>query len=237
MTKIQSTIDYNLFKRITGNRKLNKSHVRALTETLADKPHLTQLNPIIVDKDYTIIDGQHRAEASKQLGLPIYYVKGDNLTLEDVQALNASSKNWTPVDFAKSFADNGNDNYAKYLDYKSRFKLNHDVLMVFLCQHKPMTSTAFKKGLFEVTIDPFNNVENLCKEHADLKPFYKGYNRRAFCLAFKELWDNKRYNHKRMLQKLEHYSNEIQDYSQVNDYIRMLERIYNKRSANKVRFF
>lgn len=35
---------------------------------------LTMYSPIIVSEDFRIIDGQHRFEACKELGFPIYFL-------------------------------------------------------------------------------------------------------------------------------------------------------------------
>lgn len=237
MTTIKSTSDYNRFKIFEGNRKLNKAHIRSMTDTLSEKPHLIPLNPILVNNKFEIIDGQHRFEAIKQLGQDVYFVQGGDLDLADVQALNAASKNWTPTDFAKSYRDLGDENYEIYLEFKSAYKLNHDILLAFLSLDKPMTSTLFKRGLFKVT--DFERSEDLCNKHAEVGAFYKGYKRRSFALAFQKMWENPQYDHDRMISKMQRLGETLQDYALPNDYLRALEVIYNNRSRIKdqVRFY
>lgn len=230
MTTIKHTRDYNLFHKIEGNRKTRSSHIKSLVNTLAEKPHLIQLNPILVDKNMGIVDGQHRFEAIKELSQQVYYIKGDNLTLDDVQSLNAGSKNWTPNDFAKSFAELGDENYKIYLEFKSQFGLNHDVLLDYLSLDAPMTPTAFKKGFLKVT-EPISRSYELARCHQDVGEYYKGYKRRSFALAFHKLWDNKDYDQKRMLDRMHKYGHEMQDYALPNDYFAALVRIYNKNMA------
>lgn len=235
MSKIKSTNDYNRFKIFDGNRKLNHAHIKAMEATLSEKPHLIPLNPILVNDKFEIIDGQHRFEAIKKLGLEIHYIVGDNLGLEDIQALNAASKNWTPTDFAKSYRDLGDKNYDIYLEFKRVYKFNHDILLNYLSLDKPMTTTVFKRGLFRVTNK--DKSVDLADKLSSLENFYSGYKRRSFALAFQRMWENPEYDHKQMLEKMEKYGHKLQDYALPNDYLRALEEIYNFRSRFSIRFF
>ena len=69
--KINITTDYNLFKFYEQNRPVgsNKTIVKSIKEI-----NLTPYNPIIVNSDFYIIDGQNRFEACRKLDLPIYFV-------------------------------------------------------------------------------------------------------------------------------------------------------------------
>lgn len=228
MTTITSTKDYNLFRTIEGNRKLNKAHVRAMIDTLSERPHLIALNPILVNKDYGVIDGQHRLEATKSLGKPVYYIKADQLTLEDVQSLNAASKNWTPVDFAKSFALLGNQNYQDYLDFKGEFGLNHDVLLDYLTLGATMTSKMFKNGEFKMADK--ERVRKLCTDLCDTGQYYdnpKKHKKRSYALAFHRLWDLPGYDHERMIHKLLTSRKKMPDYSTPQEYLVELVKRYN----------
>jgi len=69
--KILITYDYEIFKRMRGNRILNNSHVKNLVKSMKEK-YLPQ--PILVNKDMEIIDGQHRFAAAEELNLPIHYL-------------------------------------------------------------------------------------------------------------------------------------------------------------------
>lgn len=238
MTTIQSTRDYTLFKSIDGNRRINKQHVKSLTEALAEKAHLIALNPILVTEDFGIADGQHRFEAIKQLGQPVYYIQAKDLDLQDVQSLNASSKNWTPIDFAISFSDLGNKNYKLYLDFKKEFGLNHDVLLDFLSLDSPMTANMFRKGMFKVT-EPISRSWELCVGHRDTGQFYDGYKRRSYAFAYRKMFENEAYDHSHFLKKMERFGATLQDYALQNDYLRAMENIYNYHMPKDkvVRFF
>lgn len=225
MTNITSSRDYTRFKNIAGNRGINKAHVRAMVDTLAQRPHLIALNPILVNKDYGVIDGQHRLEAIKELGKPVFYIKADGLTMDDIHSLNAASKNWTPVDYAKSYALLGNQNYQDYLDFKGEFGLNHDILLDYLTLGASMTSKMFKNGEFKMADK--DKVRKLCTELGEVGKYYDGYTKRSFAFAFHKLWNLTNYDQKRMLHKLLTNKKQIPDYSVPSQYLGELLRLYN----------
>ena len=83
--QILKTYDYEIFKRMKGNRVVNNSHVKNLVKSMQEK-YLPQ--PLTVNEDMEIIDGQHRFAAAMELNLPIYYQIINGTTISDVQRLN-----------------------------------------------------------------------------------------------------------------------------------------------------
>ncbi len=229
---IHKTTEYDLFNvdtnQLKGNRSLNKSHIRQMAESIGEDATSLPYSPIIVNEKNQIIDGQHRFAACRQLGLPIYYVVWEGATIADAQRLNASSKNWTPIDYAWSYAKRGNRNYKAYLVFKDRYGLNHDIVMQYLALNEPMTSAMFKRGLLKVP--RLGMSEKVAEDLMEMGEFYDGYKRRSFALAFLNIWLNPygKYDHDTMLKQCRLYGKKIfQDYPSQADNERMIERIYN----------
>jgi len=86
MSEVLVTQNYKKFKIMDGNPKLLNIHVRKLKKAIEEDNQL-ELHPIIVNKDFYVIDGQHRLQVAKELGLNIYYIKSD--TVRDEHALSA----------------------------------------------------------------------------------------------------------------------------------------------------
>ena len=225
MPTILKTDNYSVFKKIKGNRRVGKTHKNNLVRAISEDASCISYNPIIVNDKNEVIDGQHRLSALEELNLPVYYIKVNGLTLKNVQMLNALSKSWTPMEYAKSFSDLGNSHYQGYIDFKKTYKLNHDVLLRYLSLGKPMTSDMFKKGKFEIT-NP-RKSEDLCKRLNEVGRFYKGFKRRTFAFAFQSIWENPEYDHERMLLKLSKTKKEIGDYATKEEYLYELDKIYN----------
>lgn len=233
--KIQSTQDYPLFKRISGNRTLSQPHIKRLLEAIQDSPETITFNPIIVNDRMEVIDGQHRLEAIKKLNLPVHYVKVSDIGLDTVQKLNSVSKTWTPMDFAKSFAENGNDNYAVYIDFKNEFKLNHETLMRYLSQDYPSTTTSFKAGQFKVQNSAIAYV--LCKQLLELSEYYERITYRNPSNGFYIVATSPLYNHDQMVRQFKVHGHRFQEQAFANDFARELERIYNFKQRETTRLF
>lgn len=242
MTKIQTTEDYNLFTRIAGNRHLNKAQVKRLSSSIAEDPSLALATPILVNDKMEILDGQHRLEALKKLGLPISYFVVKNMGLSQVQIINSQTKTWSPVDYARSFSELGNNNYKVYLEFKETYKLCHSILLVYLSgidrTKGGNTTQSFKKGNFHV--GDIKKAHEMCKNLLETGKFYPKSKTRSFALAFQKVAASTAYDHARMLNKLEsHAERMLKDTPYIEDYIRQLEKIYNHHMGieNRVRLF
>lgn len=94
---MESTTDYSIFKEFSSNREVDEKHVKQLMVAIATR-NLLHVNPIVVDEQMRVVDGQHRLAAAERLGLPIYYVTG-NIDRTDISMLNSNQKNWTSMDY------------------------------------------------------------------------------------------------------------------------------------------
>lgn len=235
--KIQSTQDYKLFKRIRGNRKVIRSHVNKLRSAFEENPKAIEYNPILVNENMEIIDGQHRFDAASQLELPIYYQKVPGLTLHDVQVLNSNTRTWTPIDFAEAFAEIGLESYKLYLAHKKKYKLAHDVTMAYVGVGVPNTSTGFRTGRFRA------GDQKRTKQYSDwlveIKKYVEYANLRPAAMAFLKVAQHPDYNHERMFEKLAKHGAEIESYTQHLDALRAFEKVYNHSMSEKnfTRFF
>lgn len=121
VTNIQvfKTKDYDQFKKLQGNRNINKSQVEGLIDSINKVGY--QPVPILVNEKGEIIDGQHRLEAAKHLGIHIYYVVQYGAGAEEVMQLNLRRGNWTVYDFISFYSANGNENYVKLNEYAEQF--------------------------------------------------------------------------------------------------------------------
>ena len=240
--KIQQTEDYSSFKSIVGNRTINKAQVAKLHESFGNNPKLASALPIIVNDKMEIIDGQHRFVAWKRLGFPISYFMVDGLELNDVQTMNSSTKNWTPLDYAKSYSTLGKKDYDIYLAFRKKYGLSHNILIAFLSDIEEMrgggnTVQTFRKGLFKVANE--EKSAKLCQHMLEISKFYKRGDSRSFALAYKRAHASPKYKHAQMVEKMSLLGHTIKDSPYAEDYMRQLEKIYNYHmgAANRVRLY
>ncbi len=103
MSQIQKTKSYEIFKKLDGNRGIEKGHVRRLKEAV-EKENCLHLHPIVVNKKMEIIDGQHRLEVAKQLGLDIFYINGENVSDVHLIDSNVNQKTWEVANYINYFS-------------------------------------------------------------------------------------------------------------------------------------
>lgn len=113
---IQKTTKYEQFKFLNGNRKLHLGHLARLTMSIAKRNMLEQ-NPIMVNENMEVIDGQHRLEVARANKLPIYYVVVANTGITEVLDLNTNVRNWKLPDYVDSLIASGN----KQMQYLKSF--------------------------------------------------------------------------------------------------------------------
>jgi hypothetical protein len=119
ISSIYETKDYSKFKHILGNRVLDPRNLMVIENSVQKNGYI--LNPIKVNKDFEIIDGQHRFHVLRKMGMPIHYYVDDNAVLKDVQTHNTSVK-WSRKDFLRSYVELGSSEYVKFNKFYSDFK-------------------------------------------------------------------------------------------------------------------
>ena len=163
--EILKTYDYEIFKRIKGNRLVNNSHVNNLVKSMKEK-YLPQ--PILVNKDMEIIDGQHRFAAAEELSLPIHYLIIDG-GIGEVQRLNTNTKNWKNEDYLNMFCDREFEDYLLFKRFMKeyQFSLETTLLMAIvgagICQldnrmRPPKVTPVRKKIKIMIRVITFLNL-------------------------------------------------------------------------------
>jgi hypothetical protein len=232
VNQVLMTTDYDLFQNISGNRHINKLHLNRLKTSMQEK-YLAV--PIIVNDKYQIIDGQHRYEAAKDLGKPIYYIKIDGLKLPDIHRLNTNSKNWGADDYLDGYVELGYPEYIRYKAFKEKYKFGHDETKALLSGTKTADGhqvNGFKEGSFR--IKDLKEAEVNAEKILLVGEYYDGIKRRSFVKAMIELFRNVQYNHAQFLKKLKFQRDSLIDCTNAKQYITLIEEIYNYKSAKKV---
>lgn len=169
---IHETKDYNMFKMVKGNRELNEAHIKVLMEEIS-KLNLLHIQPILVTKDMEVIDGQHRLEAAKRLGVPICYrvVEGDAKDL--MTALNIH-KPWGLKNFMNVFAEKGLLPYKRILEVSEKFSITPAVISRIFppkkCGEKDYISKYYRNGEYDYYITD-EDIERLAKVKDCLSAF------------------------------------------------------------------
>lgn len=149
MTKaLHKSINYDQFKFIEKNRSINKSHLLKLINKIQIE-NLTYVNPIIVDKDMNIIDGQHRFLACKELNFPFYYVIDDDYNENKMVMLNTDKLNWSLDDWIHLYCESNKQEYISLKNFLDKYKLPISLALAWLdLKEIDLNRSSLKDGSF-----------------------------------------------------------------------------------------
>lgn len=109
--EIQSTKDYDVFKKLLGNRPVTPTRVNKIVKSIKKIGYMS--NPIIVNEKMEVIDGQGRLEALKILGLPVEYIIQKGVGIDECMQMNINQTNWALLNYINAYAERKNENYMK----------------------------------------------------------------------------------------------------------------------------
>jgi hypothetical protein len=233
--KIQFTTQYGKFGFIGGNRQVNKANLNSLRKSMEEE---MLMSPIIVNEKYEIIDGQHRFLVRKEMGKEIPYIIMHGYGLKQVHTLNSVAKIWGNKEYLDGYADLGNVNYIKLKEFKQKHRL--DITSAFSLlknstfsgNHEKMYE--FRNGDFSLTDAQFQQAEFIMVVINQIHKLYSGAKRKQFIYAIIRLMKNPNFDPALLINKLTYQRTKLVDCSKVEQYISLIEEIYNYRSRTPV---
>lgn len=196
------------------NRPINPSQVTKLAESVKKigiiRPIvIAQLSFITGKSEQYIIDGQHLFNAliRNNMDIPYVSVEIDNKyqLVETIALLNASSKNWSMVDYVTSWGSIS-EHYKKLLYYFNVYDFELcDIASILSEKARRHIGRVIKKGEFEIVNEKDNvKILDYLTDVLDILPRMNRYENRYVCeeyISFIRTTVN--YNHKLFIQKLE----------------------------------
>ena len=184
--KIKCTDNYKLFKFHEQNRKAgsNKGIVTSI-----ENIDLTPFVPIIVDKDFFIIDGQNRFIACQKLGKPIYYVvMPDSYSTNDaIIALNRDQRAWNQNEFLHFHATTKGGCYRSLEDFTNEYKLSVSNANV-IYPAKAINARTLRCGTLDFKKNPLADDIAIFLRCDEVKALRFG-NTRPFVLAIRKAFE------------------------------------------------
>jgi hypothetical protein len=237
---IQTTSNYSMFKLIGGNRELNHINLKRLEVSMSETP---LVSIIMVNERNEIIDGQHRFEVSKRLGLPIHYVVVYGYGIKEVQTLNANGSNWKKTDFLDGYVKSGVQEYLTFKKFQEDYpKFSFSTcIKVLSTLRSEQTKTYdglkaqskdFEEGLFRIPdIYKSYHIADMIMDYA---PYFDKFNHTTFVSTLLYLFDHKNYKHKDMISKLKIQPLALKVCRNQTQYALLLEDIFNYHRKTKV---
>lgn len=215
-------------------RPVNPMHVKRVASSmtkhgfLPSKPIQCYRRP---DRKLVIVDGHHRYEAAKSLGLDFYYVVESEAAqgaMADVQL----GFSWKPNDFIRQYSMRGSKDYATLAQYISR-GLPCMIAISLLSGESAGSSNARKlipSGAFKVkSTDHAEKILSLMEDNQTTKVFHHSNFIKALSLC---LW-LKQFDFQTFKKRAEANWHMIPNCSNVPDFLSAIEEVYNFRSQLK----
>lgn len=145
------------FKRIE-NRDICRNNVEKIKNSLKQK-NLLELRPIIVNERMEIIDGQHRIEACKELGLPIWYEVQKGTSCDDIILLQNQDR-WTIEDYITFYCKKGYSDYIYLRDFMKKYNIKTRGALELLSYKQHKLSEIVRLGKFKLR-EGISNIDDL----------------------------------------------------------------------------
>lgn len=242
---IFTTTDYDIFNFLTGNRTIDTNNVKKLKESISENGY-KKSQPIIVNQDFEIIDGQHRFTACEELKLPIYFTieREDEDSIKLTQDLNKNQKNWGLIDYIKSYVDRGYQDYINFLKFVEDRNLSVTTAVVLAWgTRNAIIRNKIMQGKIEFTIYEENRVDEIINRLKEIKekiPNNLDIEKKLrnavlgenFAAVMVKIMRQDNYDHNRMLKQIStnYRSIDLRNRNTMGD---SLVAIYNKKLKNK----
>ena len=149
--KSGETKNYDRFSLIKCNRKISKSHVRNLMTKMSESE---QLQPIIIDRQWNIYDGQHRFEACKRNKMSVKYIMYSNLNDNYIGELNNTQKGYSTQTWIEHYKNRDFPEYKKLIYVYSQYpKIPKGVInLAFYSEYVMNISALIKDGKYKLSM-------------------------------------------------------------------------------------
>ncbi len=232
------TDDLEQFNVLGGNRMVRESHKHELIRSLNEHGYI--MNPIIVNENMEVIDGQTRLAACRELKIPVYYVVSPGIGIDECVALNSSAKTWKITDYIQSYADQGNENY-KRIKLLIGIGVRYWTVMftVGIFGGTGRDEKILKEGKAVCTLDTFDKADAALRFLTGLDPILKKISgmRRAVESAIIFAYADLNCNNERLADSIGKYYAMLDGCVDISSALEAVQSAYNRNLKGKKRLY
>lgn len=241
MNQIEKTKDFSIFKILEGNRHIDRYHLKKLKKAIEEENQLN-IHPIIVNKDFYVIDGQHRLQCAKELGYEIFYIQSDTVSDLHVIGCNVNQKSFEVENYIDYFAIK--EKKQEYVQLKDMLKSTglkpKALLTLILGVVSPSILEFLKTGKFKFPqnqepLELLNFYFDFTAYVKDkrLKPFSM-FTNHAFTRALRWLFKTNGFDDQLFFKKLDLKWFDLKPQRSAEDWYSLLIGIYNFKNHNRL---
>lgn len=228
---ILQTTNYSMFKFDRLNRPIRQDKLDRLYDAVTTK-NLLHLFPIVVTREFVVVDGQHRLKVAEALNTSIYYIVSSQMRIEDAATVSGNTDGWRKDDYLHHWCEMGLPEYLKLRQFWESHSWLTLSVAVDLCFMGDSAKGGRIPSVFETGGYVANNLEGaerICTMVMNFKSWVPFWKDRSFLSALRNLDSNINYDHARMMQKMQYQSSRLVRCATAADYIKVMNDIYNFR--------
>lgn len=233
--EIFETKDYSIFKFREDNRPIIPNHVKKLAKRMSERGWLPT-SVVTINGSGDIIDGQNRVTAAMSVGCPIRYKVVKGAGSDEMTEMNTLQKNWSPFDHLHKFVVKGNKNYVVFNNFITDYPMYKytEVAMFLNNSMSSVKRDTFESG--EYVVKNEKKAREWANNILELKPYFeKYYNKSIFVRAVIKIMSNKKeFVFEEFLHKVKLRPTKLVPCGTVEQYVELIEDIYNYRRSEKV---
>lgn len=237
---VYQTTEYAMFHHLPENREVDQKHVRKLVREISKK-NLLHLKPLDVTTAGGIVDGQHRLEAARELGLPIFYRITEELGEAEIASLNVAQKNWAGTDYLHYWTAKGKPDYQALTDFRERHpSLSFSNARMMVSGTSNNRAEELKMGQFRAANLELAEQVAVLIERIGKEAQFKHANDTRFVAAVYYCADKvEGFDGKKFMEKILGNPRALMPCATHKQYMELFSEIYNYRTygENRVRFF
>lgn len=233
--EVKSTTNYELFKFLPQNRPTNSVQSERHIEHLCESMKLRGfIDPILVNKEMEILDGQHRFLAGQKAGSEILYmvVEADDSI---IPSLNTEQLNWKLDTYLHYYVQKGKESYKKIEDFMEKYNMPLSETIALVKGRRGggggSASKEFRDGVIDVKDITLNWAIETVKKVDEIRNFSDSYklfsDSTRFISAVITLVTDIDYDHKYFMKKLGMMQTDIVACRSKHEYLRLFQQVYN----------
>lgn len=224
---METTKEYKQFKLLDLNRSLDRRHINNLKKSIQDNGYIG--NPILVNENFEIFDGQHRFIALKEMGREVPYeiIGNDYNTIID---LNTNHKNWSITDYINYYCEKAhNQNYIRLRRLCKELKMSPTNVLTMGYGQQPsgQQHLNMKKGILTFTIDNELRARSFNETFVQIAKILRLKASTRLCIALVQLSTRRNFRWETMVNKATNYSTMAYNCRTADEFETMLANIYN----------
>lgn len=234
---VQKSSNYKQFSFLNANRETNRGHVEALKKAFVEHGNLTEVQPILVNGRFQIIDGQHRFIACRELRQPIYFTVVEGLNITDALSMNVLHRRWETIDYIHSYAELGNQNYQILLQLLEDYGFSVGNTSMFVAGRKDTAGYMKDLRTGDFVVEDEVAARDRLQKLADVTEITDDVGRTAAKALLEIILGNEDYDHARMLRKLAIRQPNYKRYADRDSCLHQFEDIYNFGYQTRTRLY